>query len=500
MNIIYFISVFIIATCGLIYELVAAALASYLLGDSVTQFSTIIGVYLSAMGVGSYLSKYVNKNIIYTFVKVEILIGLIGGFSAAIMFLLFDHISSFRLLLYSLIFLIGMLVGLEIPLVMKILKDRIEFNQLVSKVFSFDYIGALLASIAFPLLLVPHLGLVKTSLLFGLLNVGVAIWTLILFKSETTKNSQLLSFGLFAFLLLFVGFVLGDQITDFAENSAYDSQVIYTHKTNYQKIVLTRNQHELKLYLNGNLQFSSKDEYRYHESLVHTGLASMKQPKHVLILGGGDGLAAREALKYPAVESILLVDLDEKMTEIFKTNQVLVDLNQNALNNKKLSVVNMDAFEWVKKNDQKFDFIIIDFPDPSSFSLGKLYTQKFYSLLRKNVEPNGFIVVQSTSPYVARKSFWCINETLASAGFTTYPYHTYVPSFGEWGFVLASISDVKYETPLVFPEGLKYLNPENTLSSFQFANDISRVPVEVNKLNNQALVKYFEDEWSIYAN
>jgi spermidine synthase len=323
MNIIYFISVFIIATCGLIYELVAAALASYLLGDSVTQFSTIIGVYLSAMGVGSYLSKYVNKNIIYTFVKVEILIGLIGGFSAAIMFLLFDHISSFRLLLYSLIFLIGMLVGLEIPLVMKILKDRIEFNQLVSKVFSFDYIGALLASIAFPLLLVPHLGLVKTSLLFGLLNVGVAIWTLILFKSETTKNSQLLSFGLFAFLLLFVGFVLGDQITDFAENSAYDSQVIYTHKTNYQKIVLTRNQHELKLYLNGNLQFSSKDEYRYHESLVHTGLASMKQPKHVLILGGGDGLAAREALKYPAVESILLVDLDEKMTEILKQTKCL---------------------------------------------------------------------------------------------------------------------------------------------------------------------------------
>src|SRR4051795_3845663 len=100
-------SVFVIATCGLIYELIAGTLASYLLGDSVTQFSTVIGVYLFSMGIGSYLSRFIRKNLLGCFVHVEYLIGLVGGSSAALLFLFFEHASSFRLLLYSLVSLIG---------------------------------------------------------------------------------------------------------------------------------------------------------------------------------------------------------------------------------------------------------------------------------------------------------------------------------------------------------------------------------------------------------
>ncbi|MBC7464585.1 MAG: polyamine aminopropyltransferase [Bdellovibrio sp.] len=498
MNLFYFFSVFIVATCGLIYELVVGAIASYLLGDSVTQFSTVIGTYLFAMGVGSFLSKFVTKRLVHTFIKVEILIGLFGGFSATILFAMFDHVSSFRTLLYSVIMIIGILVGVEIPLVMKILKDRIEFNKLVSHVFSFDYIGALLASLAFPLILVPYLGLIRTSFLFGMLNVGVALMTLILFKGETRGSRSLVGFSIISLLVLTVGFVFSERITQFTEQMAYNDQVIYSHSTHYQRILITKNPHELKLFLNGNLQFSSRDEYRYHEPLVHTGLASLKDPKKVLILGGGDGLAVREVLKYPSVEKILLVDLDDKMTQIFKTNDLLTALNQKSLTNPKVEVLNGDAFEWAKSTFEKFDFVIVDFPDPTNFSLGKLYTQKFYASLASHLTENGLLVVQSTSPFVARKSFWCIAETIQAAGFKTYPYHVYVPSFGEWGFVIASL-DKDYKQPESYPADLKFVNAKVSDDMFNFPPDMAYLKVDVNKLNNQALVKYFEDEWAHYT-
>ena len=150
-------AVFTIATCGLVYELVAGTLASYLLGDSVKQFSFIIGVYLFSMGIGSYFSKFLTKNLLNTFVEIEILVGLIGGLSSVVLFLLFESINSFQFILYFLVFVTGCLVGLEIPLLMNILKDKVEFKDLVSNVFTFDYIGALLASILFPLVLVPKL-------------------------------------------------------------------------------------------------------------------------------------------------------------------------------------------------------------------------------------------------------------------------------------------------------------------------------------------------------
>ena len=493
----YFISVFTVATCGLIYELVAGALASYLLGDSITQFSTIIGCYLFAMGVGSYFSKFINKNLIQFFVRVEILIGLFGGFSATILFLLFDHVDSFRTVLYLMVFIIGMLVGIEIPLIMRILKDEIEFKDLVSKIFTFDYIGALLASLLFPLVLMPHLGLIKTALLFGLLNVGVALFTVVYFQKNAWSKS-LISACVTSFLVLFVAFIQGDKLNDWIEAMAYGDKVVYSHSTPYQKILITQSTHEMKLFLNGNLQFSSRDEYRYHESLVHPGLAAVDNPENILIFGGGDGLAVREVLKYPKVKKITLVDLDKKMTEIFSRNDFLAKLNSHSLSSEKLHVVNEDAFIWIKnyisEQKPKFDFVIVDFPDPTNFSLGKLYSLTFYQDLREIVSDKGFVAIQSTSPFVARKAFWCIDKTLQAAGFKTYPYHSYVPSFGEWGYILASGSD--YSAPTILPEGLKFVSTQNVKSFFDFPADMARTEVSINRLNNQNLVKYFEDEWA----
>ncbi len=490
-------SVFAIATCGLIYELIAGTLASYLLGDSVTQFSTIIGAYLFAMGIGSYLSQFIRRQEVAVFIQVELLVGLVGGCSAGLLFLLFAEVSSFRTLLYAIVVIIGVLVGLEIPLLLRILKDRLEFKELVSQVFTFDYIGALLASLLFPLVLVPHLGLVRSSFLFGALNVVVALMTLWLLRRHVPWARSLQTVGLLVLAGLGAGFACSEELLDWSEKNAYVDTVIFARSSPYQRIVITREANDLRLYLNNNLQFSSRDEYRYHEALVHPGLGRIAEPRDVLVLGGGDGLAVREVLKYPSVRNVVLVDLDREMTRLFSTQEILLRLNQSALLSPRVHVTNADAFTWLKFNTNQFDFIIADFPDPSNFSLGKLFTTAFYGRVRPALRPGGALVVQCTSPWVARKSFWCVDETLRVSGFVREPYHLYVPSFGEWGFILAAREPLAANLRL--PEGLKFISEATTRDLFHFPPDMGPVKVEANRLNNQTLVRYFEEEWAHYV-
>jgi len=496
-------SVFVISTCGLVYELTAGALASYLLGDSITQFSIIIGVYLSAMGLGSYLSRFIVRNIVAVFIEVEILIGIVGGFSAAALFTVFELAVYFRPILYTTIGVTGVLVGLEIPLIMRILRNRFEFRDLVSKVFTFDYIGALFASLLFPLILVPYLGLIRSSFMFGMINVIVSLWTLYLFRTETPWPRGLAAAGSAALILLAGGFAYSANILRFTETLGYKGDVIYAKTTPYQRAVLVREGDSLQLFLNGNLQFNSRDEYRYHEALVHPGMQAAMDAKKpsgamdVLVLGGGDGMAVREILKYEQVRSVTLVDLDADITRLFKSHASLLELNKGSLNSPKVRVINADAFVWIKDNKKTFDFIVVDFPDPSSFSLGKLYTNSFYRLLMRALNDEGVIVVQSTSPFVARKSFWCVVNTLKSVGLLTVPYHVYLPSFGEWGYVIAAKES--FRMPERFMPGLRFINPESAKTMLEFPPDMAETATDINRLNNQALVRYFEDEWARYV-
>jgi spermidine synthase len=498
MQLLLLLAVFVIATCGLIYELVAGTLASYLLGDSVTQFSTIIGVYLFSMGVGAFLSRFFNRNLLRWFIQIELLVGMIGGFSAPLLFILFPIASSFRLVLYVLVFFTGTLVGLEIPLLMRILKDKVAFKELVSRVFTFDYIGALLAALIFPLVLVPHLGLIRTSLFFGILNILVGLFLALQFGKEVRRAGVIKVTAILLLLTELTAFVFSERIMNYSETLTYNDHVIFATSSPYQRIVLTKNKREMRLFLNGNLQFSSADEYRYHEALIHPGLQALQQPRTVLVLGGGDGLAVREILKYPSISSVTLVDLDKKMTHLFSTNPVLTRLNKGSLTNAKVKVLNEDAFLYLKGNANRYDFIVIDFPDPSNFSIGKLYSNSFYRLLYQALADSGVAVIQSTSPYVAPKSFWCIDETIRSAGFQTAPYHNLVPSFGEWGYILA-FKNNSYHVPTGYLPGMRFINPATARQMFVFPEDMrTKQPLAVNKLNNQVLVNYFEEEWNAY--
>ncbi|MEO1527342.1 MAG: polyamine aminopropyltransferase [Planctomycetota bacterium] len=498
-----YLNVLVIATCGLIYELLAGTLASYLLGDSVTQFSLVIGVYLSALGIGSWLSKYVDSGVARTFIEIEIALALVGGLSAPLLFLAFAQITWFRIALFGSVVLIGTLVGLELPLLMRILKDHLDFRELVARVLTFDYIGALLASVLFPILLVPRLGLVRTSLLFGILNAVVGLWGTYLLR-PLLNSRGLASLRGRSFLvmgILAVAFIKADTFTTWTEQLILENPVVYSTQSPFQRIVITKNREHFQLHLNGHLQFNSRDEYRYHEALVHPVMTSAESPRNILVLGGGDGLAVREVLRYPDVQSVTLVDLDPAITELATNFEPLAELNRRALSDPRVTVVNRDAFVWISEDDSVFDAAIVDFPDPGSYSIGKLYSTRFFGLMRKRLKDTATISVQCTSPLVAPKSYWCILNTLSASGYDVAPYRASVPTFGVWGFALAS------PTPLAgpdedtveqrLPQNLQFLDVTTIGSLFQMPSDIVPLESEPNRLNDQILVRLYEEEWSL---
>jgi|CXWL01.1.fsa_nt_gi spermidine synthase len=495
-------SVFVVAACGLVYELAAGALASYLLGDSVLQFSTVIGSYLFAMGIGSWLSRHIQRQLVAQFLRIELLVGLVGGLMPALLFVAHSSLpahsgASFRVLLYGLVGLIGVLVGLEIPLVMRILKrhfsERWALSELVSQVLTFDYLGALVVAVAFPLLFVPHLGLVRTGVFFGLLNAVVAVWALVIFRAEL-RRWRAHALACAAVITVLAAALAGaDRLTTWAEDSFYGEGIVVRESSDYQRVVVTAGAAGVRLYLNGNLQFHSRDEYRYHEALVHPALAAHGAPRRVLVLGGGDGMAVREVLKHAGVQQVTLVELDPHMTRLFARHPALVALNAGALADPRLKIVNADAYSWLEQATESYDVIVIDFPDPTNFALGKLYTTSFYERAGQALAAGGYMVVQTTSPLIARRSFWTVVATLEAVGLATTPYHVHVPSFGEWGFVIAGRRP--WRRPTELPAGLRFLTLEGLPALLQFAPDMARVAAEPNRLSNQVLVHTFEEEW-----
>ena len=494
-----FLTVFVIASCGLIYELVSATLASYLLGDSVMQFSTVIGVYLSAMGLGSYLSRHLHKGLAQRFVDLQLAVALVGGFSAPLLFQAFAHTHAFRPLLYGLVAAIGTLVGLEIPLLMRILKPQVAFKDLIAQVLTLDYIGALAASILFPMLLMPKLGLVRTCLVFGMLNALVGLWSTHLLKPLLGNRQMLRIRCVVMILLLGAGLVFAPRFTLMVEEEIYADEIVYAKDTAYQRIVITHGRGSFQLFLNGGLQFSSADEYRYHEALVHPAFSLKPGAKRILVCGGGDGLAVREILKHPGVEKVTLVDLDPAMTTLAAQMPLLRELNKGALLDRRVEVVNQDAMVWLNEQRQlePYDLAFMDFPDPHNYSVGKLYTTRFYKLLRRALAPDGITAIQSTSPLMARKSFWFIHATVEAAGFQTRPYNLPVPSFGVWGFVLAS--PAPFDMPKTTLPDLRYLTDGTLAAMFAFPRDMDRLPTEINRLDNQVLVHLYAAEWKRWS-
>ncbi len=494
-------TVFVVATAGLVYELVAGTVGSYLLGDSVVQFSLTIGVYLFAMGVGSFLSRFLEGDLARRFVEVELATALFGGFSAPLLFLAFPLVEHFAPLLYGLLFVVGTLVGLEIPLLMRILRDEVDFRDLVARVLGFDYLGALFASVLFALFFVPRLGLQRTSLFFGLLNALVAMLASHVLAERMSQRARR-SLRIAALLLvaaLIGGLLLAGRMQRFADEGFYQEPIVHVERTAYQRIVLTHRAGRVRLHLDGHLQFDARDERRYHEALVHPAMAAAPRVRRVLLLGAGDGLALRELWRHEGVREVVQVELDPAMTALARRAPWLRRLNEGALEDPRLRLVHEDAFVWLgeaaKRGEGPFDVAIVDFPDPRSYALGKLYSRAFYRRLAAVVAEDGVVAVQSTSPLEARRAFWVVARTLEAAGWRTLPYHRAVPSFGVWGFLLASRRPIRVR-PERFPRGLRTLDAASWRAMRVFPPDMAPLAVPVQRLDDQALVRIYLADWA----
>ncbi len=490
-----FVTVFLLATCGLAYQLLAGAVASYVLGDSVTQFSLVVGTFLSAMGAGAYLSKSIEPPG-RAFVEASLAAAVVGGTSCELLLITFPRSAFFRPMLYGVVFATGALVGVALPLLLRVLRRQMALRELASRALAVDYAGAVVGSLTLSMLAVPKLGIARTALLFGVAQALAALLATYALGPSVGPPRWLRIKCVIAATALFALFLVSPRLAPIAEDAMFPDPVVYAKKSAYQRIVVTSGRGSLQLFLDGNLQFASVDEHRYHEALVHPALAAAARRDHVLVLGGGDGLAVREILRHRDARRITLVDLDPAMTEMARGFAPVLRLNRDSLRDPRVTVVNDDAMVWLTRGSERFDAVIVDFPDPNHFSLGKLYTTRFYALLRARLADGAVVVVQSTSPLAARQSFWCVARTMEAAGFRTRPYHATVPSFGEWGYVLATVGAFRPFDRM--PEGLRYLSDEMLPTLFVFPPDMARVDVDVNRLNNQVLVQYYDREWRRY--
>jgi spermidine synthase len=482
-------TVLLVATCGFVYELVIIALGTYLFGNSVFQVSIVLAAFVSSMGLGSLASKPLLRRPGESFVAVEAAVALVGGLSAMGLYGAFAYLDVYVPIMLVVAAAIGLLVGCEIPLLLVLLQRARpqSAGASVADLLAADYLGAVIGGVSFPFLLLPWLGQIEAALAVGALNAVAGLVVCLLARPR--RVWLLAPAGVLAILALAA--TQADYFEVTARQSLFDDRIVFVERSHYQEIVMTQGeQDDLRLFLNGDLQFSSRDEYRYHESLVHPAMAGPHA--RVLVLGGGDGLAMREILRYPDVEQVVDVELDPRMTQLARDDGRLRRLNRDALHDPRAHVVTADAFTWLRSARERFDVIVADFPDPDDAATAKVYSQEFYDGVRRRVlAPGGRFVVQSGSPYFARESFWGIEATLRAAGWRTTPYHVDVPSFGDWGFVLAAPERAP-ALRLSPPPGpaLRFLNRPVLAAAATFPPDRGRIAIAPSTLNRPRLLDY----------
>lgn len=483
------------AACGIIYELALLTLSASLDGGGIVATSLIVAGYIAALGVGALLVKPLLAHAAITFIAVEALLGIVGGLSAAALYVVFAFVDGSTWVLAVSTALIGGLVGAEVPLLMTLLQrgrsaGAADAGRTLANLNAADYLGALLGGLVWPFLLLPHLGMIRGAAATGMINLAAAAVVAIFLLRQVVSTRQLLlalcaltaAAGLLATLLL-----RSADIETTSRQRLYADPIIAYRHTAYQEIVVTRRGDDTRLYLDGGLQFSTRDEYRYTESLVYPALGNGAHS--VLVLGGGDGLAARELLRQPGISKIVQVELDPAVIDIARTT--LRNANGGSLDNPRVAVLTEDAMNWLRRPDvDRFDAVIVDLPDPDTPVLGRLYSTEFYALVARALAPGGLMVVQAGSPFSTPTAYWRTVSSIRAAGYAVTPYHVHVPTFGDWGFALAQRADAAPapKVPANAPP-LRYLNQQVLDAAAVFSGDIGPRPVEPSTLDNPRIVE-----------
>jgi len=531
--------------CGIILEYIQASLASMILGNSFEQWAMVIGLMLFWMGFGSLIQAQIPKKfLIHAFIFVEILIALVGGFSPTLTYISYGYTGHYVLVLYFFVSIIGIMIGLEIPVIIRINNDfSKELSTNLGNILSADYIGSLVGALIYVYILLRFIPITEAAFLTAGINFTLAFITFIYFtKTGLIKKSFSIPvmMGL-TFCALFYGYLNNRQWNLKIEQPLYDDPIILSKTTQYQHIAITHYKpfDEVRLFLNGNLQFCSIDEKRYHEPMVHPIMNLVPVKSKVLILGGGDGCVLREVLKYKQVKEILLVDLDPAMTKLAKEHPILTKINKNAFKDSRIvtitgkgitpginrqlyietkqkskhakqyatqkladvKVMNVDADKFLSDIPGFWDVIIIDMPDPSTPELAKLYSKEFYKKVKLHLSLHGMMVVQATSPYLAKQSFLCIGRTIQSANLAILPFHENVPSFGDWGWYLTWHPNLKKEKILEKIESLtikvptEFITPEVFKKELVFGkNELETTTQQINTILHPALLSIYNHE------
>jgi spermidine synthase len=488
------------AACGIIYELALLTLSASLNGGGIVATSLIVAGYIAALGLGALLVKPLLGHAAITFIAVEALLGIIGGLSAAALYVVFAFVDGSIWVLAVSTALIGGLVGAEVPLLMTLLqRGRVaaatDSGRTLANLNAADYLGALVGGLVWPFILLPQLGMIRGAAATGIINlVAAAIVAMFLLRRVVSPGQLVTALcALAAALGLLVTLLVhAHGIETTSRQRLYADPIIAYRHTAYQEIVVTRRGNDTRLYLDGGLQFSTRDEYRYTESLVYPALGGGAHS--VLVLGGGDGLAARELLRQPGIGKIVQVELDSAVIEIARTT--LRDANAGALDNPRVAVVIDDAMSWLRAPHPElrppggFDAVIVDLPDPDTPVLGRLYSTEFYTLAAHALAPDGLMVVQAGSPFSTPTAFWRTVSTLHSAGYAVTPYHVHVPTFGDWGFALARVGQAP-PAPTMPADAppLRFLNPQVLAAATVFSADIGPRALDPSTLDNPRVVE-----------
>lgn len=505
------ISLFATGCAGIVAEYVLSTLATYLLGNAIFQWTLVMSLMLFAMGLGSRLSRRFRNHLLDCFILTEFILSCCCAVSAILAYGVAAYTDHADLFIYAEATVIGVLIGFEIPLVTRINESYEELRLNISAVMEKDYYGALAGGLLFAFVALPYLGLTYTPILLGAINFSVAALLLWRFRRLLRFPKRLTAaFSVGCIFLVLLG-IFAEPIILHGEQKKYRDKIILSRRTPHQKIVMTRWKSHYWLYINGQEQFSTFDEERYHEPLVHPAMLLANGPRNVLVLGGGDGLAVREILKHETVEAVTLVDLDPEMTDLARGHPILLDINRGALNDPRVRVINGDAAGFVAEAEAFFDVIIADLPDPDSVDLMHLYDRTFYETVRRRLSRGGLFVTQATSPYFSNAAFLCILKTMRAAGLAVLPYQNPIPTMGQWGWVLAmrdteaDAERLKSRVQSVDFGGIetRFINRDAVVSMVHFGKGIidetALGAVEVNSRLRPVLYRYYlSGRWGVY--
>ena len=541
---------FLTGASGFIFECILSTVATFILGNSIEQFSVTISLMMLMMGLASVWQRSLSdRNLIEKFLAVEVGLALLGGFAPIAVYAAYATMEiHFIAVQYFFILAIGFLIGLEIPLVLRLNRKfvpRLKSN--IASIFSTDYVGAFIGAVVWVYILLRYFPLTEISFYVAAMNFAVALATYCYFSYHRVAARGLATLSMIALTAggLALGYWNNRDWNRLLEQRFYTEPVVASVTTKYQHIVLTASVEpvDYRLYINGNLQFASLDEHIYHEMLVHPAMTLAENRERVLILGGGDGLALREVLKHREATEATLVDIDPGMIEFASRHDVMTELNQLAFQDgrvtadgpteayedggtraiygysresgleteevlseaARVTVYTIDADKILADLQGTYDVALIDLPDPNAVELVKLYSREFYLKLRRVLSPRAMVAIQATSPYHAQESFLCILRTLRSAGFQAIPYHDNVPSFGDWGWIVAWVSDLPenrlrdrisgLEEFAVTPESLRYLTPERFRAALSFGKTaLDSANDDINTLMSPVLLHYYLSE------